>query len=225
MRAWYTVSASAILLVVALASCADGVADPDATRLAHEDGYLQASPAVPNGTNPCDGPAGAHNPNCDEDGNFHPPGEGLEWPEPDEPITLPNLVEVHPPSAAEGVYGATGASAMPAPSAEGVTAGLAVVHATAGIPSEGCDPLTGFPPGAIAMVDRGSCTFVSKVRHAQDAGAVAVIVINSVAQLVTMDGSDPSIVIPVVMITNEHGTLIRENLPATATVRSNPDAE
>jgi hypothetical protein len=64
------------------------------------------------------------------------------------------------------------------------------------------------------------------LRHARNAGVVAVIVVNFAGQvLVNMAGSDPSIVIPVVMIPNEHGTVIREYLPAMATVRSNPDAE
>jgi hypothetical protein len=33
--------------------------------------------------------------------------------------------------------------------------------------------------GKIVLVERGECTFEEKARHAQDAGAIGVIVINS----------------------------------------------
>ena len=44
-----------------------------------------------------------------------------------------------------------------------------------------CEPLTQDLSGAIAVVSRGECTFSTKVRHAEDAGAVAVVVVNGVA--------------------------------------------
>lgn len=47
-------------------------------------------------------------------------------------------------------------------------------------PLDGCLPLVGFTAGKIAVIDRGSCTFVNKVLAAEAAGAIAVIICNNV---------------------------------------------
>ena len=46
--------------------------------------------------------------------------------------------------------------------------------------TSGCQPedFDGFPPGAIALIQRGACTFVSKVERAAEAGAAGVIIFN-----------------------------------------------
>jgi len=46
-------------------------------------------------------------------------------------------------------------------------------------PTEGCDPLIGFTPDRIAVIERGSCEFGVKALNAQDAGARAVFVVNN----------------------------------------------
>ena len=72
--------------------------------------------------------------------------------------------------------------------------------------------------GKIALVDRGVCTFLTKVKNAQDAGAVAVIVANHTANsLVSMLGSDPSIHIPAVFVGQSDGNRLKSAL-ATGTV-------
>ena len=51
--------------------------------------------------------------------------------------------------------------------------------------------------GKIALIDRGTCTFVIKVDSAQAAGAIGVIIANNAAAVAAgMGGTDPSIVIP-----------------------------
>ncbi len=40
------------------------------------------------------------------------------------------------------------------------------------------DDFDGFPPGAIALIQRGSCTFINKINRAEQAGASAVILFN-----------------------------------------------
>ncbi len=71
--------------------------------------------------------------------------------------------------------------------------------------------------GKIALIDRGVCTFVSKVLNAQAAGAIGVIIVNNNAgPLVTMAGIDPTIVIPTVMVSQNDGQIIKDFL-------SNPD--
>ncbi len=64
--------------------------------------------------------------------------------------------------------------------------------------------------GKIVVVRRGNCDFVIKVKNAQDAGAVAVIVVDNVLpnQLVNMSGADATITIPAVFVYNTLGEAI-----------------
>jgi hypothetical protein len=136
---------------------------------------------------------------------------------------FPNLVMVDPPSAAAGTYEATGAAFGPAPDATGISGSIVLVDDGVGTTTDGCEPLVGFPAGAIALVDRGTCGFVVKVGNAQAAGASAVIVGNNVAGLpITMGGTDATIVIPSVMVSLDDANVIKAGLPATGTVSSNP---
>jgi hypothetical protein len=68
--------------------------------------------------------------------------------------------------------------------------------------------------GRIALIDRGSCMFVVKARNAQNAGAIAAIIVdNTVASSPNpLGGTDPSIHIPVVSITKADGDLLRTQL-------------
>lgn len=85
-----------------------------------------------------------------------------------------------------------------------------------GEPVEGCEPLlnAGEVAGKIVLVDRGSCLFVEKVRHAQAAGAIAVVVANHVAGDPLVMGGDPDfeVRIPGVMISKATGDLIKGKL-------------
>ena len=64
------------------------------------------------------------------------------------------------------------------------------------------DPYLADPAGRIALIDRGSCTFVAKVKKAQDLGALMVIVANNApGPAIAMGGADPTITIPSVMVT------------------------
>ena len=68
--------------------------------------------------------------------------------------------------------------------------------------------------GNIAMIDRGGgCSFVQKIRNAQNTGAIAVIMVNNVATApVTMSGTDITITIPAVMISMADGATLKANL-------------
>ena len=48
-------------------------------------------------------------------------------------------------------------------------------------PAEGCTAITNDVAGQIAVIDRGTCTFSTKVRNAEAAGAVGVLVVNNSA--------------------------------------------
>jgi PA domain len=64
-----------------------------------------------------------------------------------------------------------------------------------------------FAKNRIAVVQRGTCGFVVKVKNAQDAGAVGVIVIDNVAGSppAGMSGTDPTISIPSVRVSQADG--------------------
>jgi hypothetical protein len=59
--------------------------------------------------------------------------------------------------------------------------------------------------GKIAVIRRGSCTFAIKVKKAQDAGAIAAIIVNNVAGGISMAGADASITIPAVSMSQVDG--------------------
>ncbi len=66
--------------------------------------------------------------------------------------------------------------------------------------------------GAIAYIQRGGCDFVDKIRFAQDAGAVAVVVFSNDNPLQVMAGDSAGIGIPAVMIGQADGQLLRDKL-------------
>jgi hypothetical protein len=81
--------------------------------------------------------------------------------------------------------------------------------------SDACTAITNAPAvaGKIAVIDRGTCLFVVKVKNAQDAGAAGVMIVNNVSPgTITMSGEDPSITIPVVSVTQDDGNAIKAAL-------------
>ncbi|MEX1163107.1 MAG: choice-of-anchor B family protein [Nitriliruptor sp.] len=162
------------------------------------------------------GHGSAHNININEDTGFaYSVGARAFSSQP-----LPNTVTVDD-GAAAGEYLASGAAFGPPPSEVGLAGEFAVVDDGSARPAEGCGGLVGFPAGSIAIVDRGTCPFSQKAANAQAAGAVAVVVANNAAGTITMGGSDPSIVIPSVMVSQDDGNAIKEGLPASGSVRAN----
>ncbi|BCT91390.1 hypothetical protein LYSHEL_04140 [Lysobacter helvus] len=84
--------------------------------------------------------------------------------------------------------------------------------------ADGCEAITTNVSGRIALVDRGTCTFVVKAANAQAAGAVAMIVANNQAgDPIVMGGTDPQI--PAVMVTQAAGATLRASSPIAATIR------
>jgi hypothetical protein len=84
-----------------------------------------------------------------------------------------------------------------------------------GIDSLACAPLSNNLTGKIALVYRGTCEFGAKALAAQNAGAVAVIIVNNAAgppvgMGIGADGAD--VTIPVVMISQADGALIRSTM-------------
>jgi hypothetical protein len=86
-----------------------------------------------------------------------------------------------------------------------------------GVPTNGCEPILNAAEvnGKVALIDRGGCPFVVKVKNAQDAGAIAVVVADSMpgCPALGMSGVDPTITIPVVRVTFDDGLTIKTGLP------------
>ena len=129
-----------------------------------------------------------------------------------------SVLQVNTPPAIAGLYPVQPAQFGPTLTTTGVTGN--VVYAS---PANGCSALTNGAQisGNIALIDRGTCTFVVKVKNAQLAGATAVIVANNVSSgLPGMGGTDATIVIPSVGITQADGNKIKANLPVNATLKA-----
>ena len=90
--------------------------------------------------------------------------------------------------------------------------------------SDGCENITNAAAlnGKIALIRRGTCNFVIKVKSAQDAGAIAVIMMNNIdGTPVAMGGDDTTITIPSIMISKADGDLLEAQLgsgPVSATL-------
>ncbi len=82
-------------------------------------------------------------------------------------------------------------------------------------PTEACSALTNglSISGNIAVIDRGTCNFTDKVKNAQNAGAIGVIMINNIdGYPITMGGTDSTVTIPSVMISKSDGINIKNSL-------------
>ncbi|MCU0302806.1 MAG: M4 family metallopeptidase [Thermoanaerobaculales bacterium] len=123
----------------------------------------------------------------------------------------PTLSVDSPPEIA-GPYAAGGAVFNPPPPWS-VTAEVELVDDGAGTPSDACEPIVGFQPGRIALVDRGICLFRDKVVNAQSAGAVGVIIANNQGNDIFEMGGDPGrLDIPAVLIGRDDGQRLRASL-------------
>ena len=94
----------------------------------------------------------------------------------------------------------------------------------AAVPNDGCTALTnaGAITGRIALIDRGptgaACNFTVKVKNAQLAGAIAVIIADNVADSIPgLGGNDSTITIPTVGISLTDGAAIRAALSSNVT--------
>jgi extracellular elastinolytic metalloproteinase len=119
-------------------------------------------------------------------------------------------------------YSAHGAAFGKPLTTTGVTGPIVEVNDGVAPTADACEPLPSKSlRNIIAFVDRGTCSFVAKVKNAQSAGAIGVIVANNQGgdAIFTMGGADKSIRIGSVMISQNGGATLRTQLPATGTMR------
>ena len=128
----------------------------------------------------------------------------------------PQLAATAPASLA-GTYLVGTAAFGPPLASPGVSAEVMPLTGT-GNQVLGCDPFSVANmmavTGRLAMIDRGVCAFTAKVKNAQDAGAVGVMIVNNAAGSPPpgLGGVDPTITIPAVMITQAGGAAFRDFL-------------
>ncbi len=127
------------------------------------------------------------------------------------------ILKVNAPAAIAGFYQIGGAT-FGAPVSSTPITGPVVL----GAPADGCTPLTNAADiaGKIAIVNRGTCTFVVKAKNVQDAGGIAMIVADNAAGGPPADlgGADPTITITSIRVTLSDGNLIKAQLGAGVNV-------
>ena len=133
------------------------------------------------------------------------------------------IVQVSSPAAIAGSYLAAGASFGPVLTASGTPPGphnvvIALDPADGSGPSttDGCSAFTNAAAvaGNIALIDRGTCGFTVKVKNAQNAGAVGVIIADNAPGTppAGLGGTDPTITIPAVRVTLADGNTLKANI-------------
>lgn len=155
--------------------------------------------------------------------NFGTPPDGMSprmqmflWATTGEPLPQITITS----SSAAGEYAGLESNFGPNLSADALEAELILAIDTQDS-SFACDPLTNTSEmdGQIAVITRGDCAFVEKVSEAQNAGAIAVIVINNEpGEPIVMGGDSSTITIPSLMISQENGATILSALEADETL-------
>ena len=113
------------------------------------------------------------------------------------------------------LYDAAGAEFGPALTSTGVTGAISLTS-----PADGCTAISTTLTGKIAIIDRGTCSFVVKVKNAQLKGAIGVIVANNAGDgVIAMGGTDNTITIPSVFVGQSSGTSIKAAAGSNITIR------
>jgi hypothetical protein len=150
---------------------------------------------------------------------------GLSWTGPRVTAAVPSVLSYTPQLRLVGAGATAGADLFAVGEADfgpkldksPITGQIAQVALQTDSPGSACTPFNAANAEAvrrkIALVSRGTCGFAVKVKNAQDAGAIGVIVAdNAAGPVVGMGGADPTITIPAVRVTKDDGALIAASL-------------
>ncbi len=149
----------------------------------------------------------------------------LVWTGPQVQADVPTVLSVgepgltiNSPAGIAGSYDPGGVAYDPKPPAGGITGNVKLANDGTAPVEDGCEPFpAGFFTGQIALIDRGTCSIKSKTLAAQNAGAIAVIIVNNAAGSPAPDlGDDPAITtpitIPTISVTQADGNTIKAQL-------------
>ncbi len=104
----------------------------------------------------------------------------------------------------------------------GITGNVVLADDGSGTTGDACGALVNGAQisGNIALIDRGSCAFVTKAQAAEAAGAIAVIIVDNTVQATPpgLGGADPGLTIPTVSLTLADGNLLKAELGGGANV-------
>jgi extracellular elastinolytic metalloproteinase len=111
------------------------------------------------------------------------------------------IVSVTAPSNLVGGFITGSASFGPPITEVPIVGDVVLVNDGTALSTLGCGPLVNTNlTGKIALIDRGSCTFVDKVLNAQKKGAIACVVCNIESGAITLGGTNATVTIPSFMI-------------------------
>lgn len=134
-------------------------------------------------------------------------------------------LRVNAPSAIAGTYDAGGEAftgdlrSRPLAFSTNATTTQVSGAVAAVTPADACTAITngGAIAGKVALIDRGTCNFIVKVKNAQNAGAIGAIIANvtgSNQNVGPMGGTDSTVSIPAVLISQTDGTTLKGQLGA-----------
>lgn len=142
------------------------------------------------------------------------------------------VVEVLTPPAIAGpkLFGTasfgTSLSLLPAPVTGTIVPAVDAADVAGPSTTDGCSAINPSVSGNIALIERGTCTFVVKAKNAQNAGAIGVMIYNNLANAALapagMSGVDPTVTIPSVSLSRADGLAIVANPGATGLLFNNP---
>ncbi|MDX1997151.1 MAG: PA domain-containing protein [Thermoanaerobaculia bacterium] len=123
-------------------------------------------------------------------------------------------LKVTSPAILAGNFPVGAAAFGPALTAAGVAGTLELANDGVGAVNDGCEAIVNNVVGKVAVIDRGTCGFTVKVKNAQNAGAIAVVIADNAAGSppAGMAGTDATIVIPSVRVTLPDGNAIKAQL-------------
>ena len=125
-------------------------------------------------------------------------------------------LNINSPASIAGAYPV--GVAVFGPTSFNTTQGVVLVNDGVGTTSDGCEtPFTNSAAlsGKIAFIDRGNCAFTVKVKNAQVNGAIGAIIANNTGTgFLDMSGTDATITIPSLFVSQTDGNTIRAQFGA-----------
>lgn len=127
-------------------------------------------------------------------------------------------LRVNAPAAIAGDYVAQSAGFGPPLTTTGVSGDVVAAIDAGPVTTDGCTAISNDLTGKIALIDRGTCEFSTKVLNAQHRGAIGVIIANNVSTGLPGMGAGvdaPFVTIPSLGVQQSAGTAIRGQLAST----------